>query len=60
MVLPILLSIVDIVTVSPPGLHTSGLVQIGATQWYANVTWTPLQSYAELNVFCFSAVDSVG
>ena len=54
-------SIHDIVTASPSGLVHSDLYQLMTSQlWGINVTWTPLDSQAGPNIFCFHALDSAG
>ena len=53
-------SIIEIVTVSPIGLTKSTLAMYGEQQWFVNVTWTPTQDQSAPNIFCFSAMDSIG
>ena len=47
-------------TVSPLGLVKSTLAMYGEQQWFINVTWTPTQDQSGPNIFCFSAMDSIG
>ncbi|XP_060556057.1 deleted in malignant brain tumors 1 protein-like isoform X2 [Ruditapes philippinarum] len=53
-------SIAEIKTVSPLGMVKSPLMQINASTWQINVTWTPTAINDTSNVFCFTATDTTG
>lgn len=53
-------SITEIKTVSPLGLIKSPLIQINATTWQVNITWSPTATNDTTNVFCFTASDTSG
>ena len=57
----ILISIVEIVTVSPRGLTKSSLEQIpGTLSWKVTVLWTPDNFQIGPHIFCFHAIDNFG
>ena len=54
-------SIIEVETVSPPGLRKSEVTQLSELQWYINVTWTPTKSHLDqVFILCFRATDSAG
>ena len=54
-------SIIEVETVSPPGLRKSEVTQLSELQWFIDVTWTPTRSQFGLSfIFCFRATDSTG
>ena len=53
-------SILDITTVSPPGLMRSPLTTLNSRESYINVTWTPSPSQHGANIFCYTASDILG
>ena len=55
-------SIVAINTVSPFGLRKSAVQKSNNSdiEYYITVTWSPEESQYGPNIFCFTAVDSVG
>ncbi|CAF1073311.1 unnamed protein product [Didymodactylos carnosus] len=53
-------NIIDIATLSFPGMGKSNLMQYNATYYYKNLMWTPTQAQLGFQLMCAMAVNSVG
>ncbi len=54
------LSIKEIQTVSPDGMHKSSL-QSSDSNYYINMTWTPKpEQYGQTHIFCYTSINSEG
>ncbi len=51
------MTIVDIATLSFPGMVSSTIAEINSTEYYKNLTWTPTSAQLGYQVMCAMAFD---